>query len=45
MLPLLGCDPVHFLCQCKRIDSVKKFEQWQCLPDLVFLEMSYEMPV
>ena len=44
MQSLFFRDPVHFLRQRKRIDAVNHFEQRQGVPDLVFLEMSDEMP-
>src|SRR5438309_5201411 len=37
-------DPVHVLCERKRINTVNQFEQRQRMPDLIFLEMTDEMP-
>ena len=44
MHSFIGCDPVHLLRQCKRINTVKKFEQRKRVTNFVLLQMTNEMP-
>src|SRR6266404_3104927 len=37
-------DAVHVLCKRRRIDAMDNFKQRQRMPDLIFLEMTDEMP-